>query len=66
MGPRPSRGVGHLRPLDSDNGSINEDYLLKSVVSVLKACLPLEGYDPGTERFVTQEIILKVSMGAIP
>ena len=31
MLPHPSRGVRHLWPLDSNSGSINEDYLLKGL-----------------------------------
>lgn len=50
----------------STDGSINEDYLRQSVDFILKACLPLEDYDPDSERYIIREVILKVVVGAIP
>lgn len=49
----------------SPEGQINEEYVRQAVDHILKTCMPLEDYEPETERFIVREIIIKVLLGSV-
>ena len=51
----------------SVDGKVEEVYIRQAVDELLRACLPLEDFEPEAERYIVREIVVKVLLdGVIP